>query len=196
MYLKSPDPTAHAVIGGGRLYPVREGIFQVPDDAAEQFPGYERATEIPSGVAEQLRELGSHEHIVEEPEAAAVAHSELASSSVLDAHVQQLAGELKSAIAEKDAAVAEVERLVAEAAKPFEVVGNEILDRLHIHVDHENRVITVSDAAPEPDANADGDAGDSSEQKDEADAQGDQGAKTEPKPKRSRSKKNAEAAAA
>lgn len=141
MYLKSPDPTAHAVIHGGRLYPVVQGIFQVPD-GTEGFDGYQEATEIPAGVAAELADAGSHEHVTEEPAQAVQEEASTGTYSSFDEHVQQLTDELKSTIAEKDALADRVKELVDAAEKPFEVVQSDI-EGLVVEVDHEARKIVV-----------------------------------------------------
>jgi hypothetical protein len=145
-FLKSPDPGAHALIADGRLYPVRDGIFLVPDALVGEpvFETYEHADQIPAGVAAELEEEGSHDHPdAEEPEVAVAAGpSSTGAPSVADAHILQLSEELKSAIAEKDAAVAEAKRLLEEAQKPFEIVGADV-EGLSIEVEHEARKIFV-----------------------------------------------------
>jgi hypothetical protein len=60
VYLKAHDPGAYVVTMGGRRYPVRGGLFQVPSDIdpllAETF---ERVEEVPAWVAAELSSLGN-----------------------------------------------------------------------------------------------------------------------------------------
>jgi hypothetical protein len=73
MFLKSPDPTAHAVTMGGRVYPVRDGVFLVGDDLAPELTStFEPAESVREGLAQELVDLGSSEAAkVREPQTTA-----------------------------------------------------------------------------------------------------------------------------
>src|SRR5262249_31290161 len=120
MYLKSPDPTGHAVIAGGRLYPVRDGAFLIPDSAANDpvFEGFQRADVVSAEAQAELKKLGSNEHqsaqATAEP-AAAVAlpsHSDLPGAQHVDELLEAAADELKSVMAEKNALAEKLRELV------------------------------------------------------------------------------------
>lgn len=122
MYLKSPDPTAHAVIGGERLYPVREGIFLIDDEDAGLFSGYEFADEIPEGVAEELQELEVHDHPSDAPEIvpgmdAPAGHSDLPRPDASDEQLEQAVARIADLEQAGAAALAEVADLAGKNAE-------------------------------------------------------------------------------
>jgi len=62
MFLKSPDPTAYAVTMGGRVYPVRDGVFLVDREVAPELTAsFEPADNVREDLAQELVELGSSE---------------------------------------------------------------------------------------------------------------------------------------
>lgn len=58
MYLKSPDPDAYVVVHETGRYPVRGGVFHVPAELRDRFPGFAETDEVDGDAASELARLG------------------------------------------------------------------------------------------------------------------------------------------
>lgn len=115
MKIYKTDPSAYHVQAGDRRFPVRDGYFMVPDSFdPELLPGFEAASDAPTHVVAELRDLGS---VALDPdggevpvEASGTADEQLkAAHAALDESQQQIAklvdrvNELEEELAARDA---------------------------------------------------------------------------------------------
>lgn len=115
LLFKSPDSGAYSVTAGGRVYPVRDGVFLAEDDISpEVAAGFEAADHVRDDLVAELKQLGSHE--AEKVADAPAGDAAVAATAAAKVNLKPLHDKIDSAHARIDALEGQVLGTLAEIA--------------------------------------------------------------------------------